>query len=705
MKYFNYKQDKRGVATLIFDTPESNANLFSSESISELNRELDTLMVAKDIKVLLMQSAKEHIFVAGADIKEIKKAKEQKEINDFVKSGQDLFTKLEKLPFPTLAIIDGACLGGGLELALACTYRLATSDAHTRLGFPEVKLGILPGFGGTQRLYPLVGYAKAMELILGAKQLKGEKASKLGLVDACVPSGYLDFKIEEFIQLIFKGKLDKKIEANRKGILWYEYVKIARNLIDNIAKKNVLQKTQGHYPAPLEVISLMQKTFLKPLQEGLDAEREAEVKLVLTPESKNLIELFLISEELKNDSFSKAKPKEINYAAVVGVGTMGSGIAWAMNHKDIEVRLKVRSLESAAKTIQNIRKLYDGILKRGRLTLREIDLKMDRVTFTKEYIGFGNIDFLLEAVSEDATLKNKIYAEFEELLTKDSIIATNTSSISITELASTLKHPNRFIGMHFFNPVNRMPLVEIIAGDKTDDKTVATVVHLAKRLGKTPIKIKDSAGFLVNRVLLPYLKEAVLIFEEGGKIEAIDKVLLDFGMPMGAFTLIDSVGVDIGSSVATILNNAYGKRMSSSTLMQEMVTKKWLGKKMQLGFYDYKSDKPVVNQNIAILQRGANPISQENIITRTMMIMINEATRCLEEDVVANARYLDMAMVMGTGFPAFRGGLLRYADTLGAKAILKSLNELQFIHGERFIPSQLLKDMAQNNDTFYGGVL
>ncbi|EDZ62086.1 fatty acid oxidation complex subunit alpha [Sulfurimonas gotlandica GD1] len=705
MKYFKYKKDKLGIGTLIFDTPRSSANVFSIESMSELDEMLNTLAQDAEIKALFIQSAKKDIFIAGADINEIKTANNEQQINSFVKQGQDLFNKLENLPFPTVAIIDGACLGGGLEMALACTYRIATSDEHTRLGLPEVNLGLIPGFGGTQRLYPLLGYAKAMELILGAKQLRGEKALKLGLVDACVPSGYLDFKKEEYIKQIVEDNFDAKIKANRKGIKWYEYISFTRNIIDAIAKKKVMQKTAGHYPAPLMVIDVMQNSFLKPLEEGLDIEREAEVQLALTPVCKNLIELFLISEELKHDSFSKSKPKEVKYSAVVGTGVMGSGIAWAMNHQNIEVRLKVRSYESAANTIQNIRKIYDSIMKRNRITTREIDLKMDRVTFTKEYSGFENMDFLLEAVSEDETLKEKIYAEFEEVVASECIMASNTSSISISNLAKRLKYPNRFVGMHFFNPVDRMPLVEIIAGEKTDDKTLATVVHLAKQLGKTPIKIKDSAGFLVNRILLPYLQEAVMMFEEGQDLQDIDEALLDFGMPMGPFTLIDTVGVDVGANVSVILHNAYGDRIKPSSLMNEMVEKGYLGKKTKKGFYDYSSKEAFVNQDISTFKKANSTMNQDAIVNRAILIMINEASRCLEENVVDNARYLDMAMVMGTGFPAFRGGLMRYADEIGIPQILKQLNELQTVDGDRFTPSQLLVNMEKENISFYGDVL
>ena len=705
MEFFNLHKTDDGIITLTFDTPKSNVNLFSKASMQEMDTIIETLSEDETIKALFIESAKTDIYIAGADINEIKTADNEKDIYNFVKQGQDLFNKLEKLPFATIALIDGVCLGGGLEMSLACDYRLATSDAHTKIGLVEVNLGIIPGFGGTQRLPSLTGYAKAMELIIGAKQLNGEKALKLGVVDACVPSGYLQFKKEEFIKDILANRLDAKIKRNRKGVKWYEHFKGVREFIGSITRKKVLQKTGGHYPAPLKVIDVMQSSFELSLEEGLKIEREVEVSLALSDVSKNLIGLFLTSEALKHDSFSTAKAQNIHYSAVVGAGVMGSEIAWALNSKDIEVRLKVRHFESAAKTIQVVKKIYNTIVKRNRLTPREVALKMDRISFTTEYLGFAHMDFLIEAVNEDEALKQGVYKEFEAVLPKSTIIATNTSSISISQLANQLEHPERFIGMHFFNPVHRMPLVEIIAGEKTDETTVATVVSLAKRMGKTPIKIKDSAGFLVNRILLPYLQEAVFMFEDGEKIDKIDRVLLEFGMPMGPFTLIDTVGVDIGANVSEILHNAYGERMALSKLMSEMVAQNWLGKKTKKGFYDYSSKEPKLNNEIYNFQKAQTTLQEAEIVERALLMMINEAAKCLEEDVVENPKYLDMAMVMGTGFPAFRGGLLRYADRLGAASIVNRLKQLHQQFGERFHPAALLQQMAKESKSFYGGAL
>ncbi len=703
MTYFKLSKERSGIATLTFDTPDSAVNIFTRSALDEFAATVDTLAGDDKIKALFIESAKDNIFIAGADIHEIKAADDKEAITVLVKKGQDIFNRLEALPFPTIAMIDGACLGGGLEMSMACTYRVATSHPSTRIGLPEVSLGILPGFGGTQRLYKLVGFSKAIELIVGSKRLRGEKALKLGVVDACVPRGYLDFKKDEFSREILAGHLHKKVKNQRPGIAWYEKIPPIRSLISAVARKKVMTKTQGHYPAPLAVIEVMRQSFGKPLDQGLAIERQAVTELALTSVSKNLIELFFISEALKKETFSTAKPKEIHHSAIVGAGVMGSGIAWALSNQDIEVRLKDINNESAAKAVSTIRKIYETIRKRGRLSEREIGLKMDKVTFSTDYVGFDRTDFLLEAVSEDLGLKQMVYADFEKVLPADAVIASNTSSISISDLAAKLEHPNRFIGMHFFNPVNRMPLVEIITGKETDEETIATVVKLTKKIGKTPVKVKESPGFLVNRILLPYLKEAATMFEEGEDIKKIDDVLLSFGMPVGPLALIDQVGVDIGEKVSQILYRAYGERMAASTLMPRMVKRSWLGKKSGLGFYSYKGKQSVINRDIISLQSGHSLFDEQTILDRCLLTMINEAARCLEESVVANARYLDMAMVMGTGFPPFRGGLMRFADELGNDRIVSRLSELQKRYGDRFTPSDLLKTMAENKETFYGG--
>ncbi len=699
--YFNLTVDERGIATLVFDTPKSNVNVLCFDALYELREHIAELETNTEVKALFIESAKEDIFIAGADINEIKAFKDEDEIVSKLSEGQEIFNRLENLPFPTVAIIDGACLGGGLELAISCTYRIATNDAHTRIGLVEVSLGIIPGLGGTQRLPMLVGFTKAIELITASKRLKGDKALKLGLVDDSVPSGYLGFKKEEYIKEILAGSLEAKIDKKRKGIKWYEMFAPAKILIAKMARSAVLKKTGGHYPAPMQAIDVLEETLSMSLENGLKVELEVFAPLATSEISKNLIELFFTSEALKKETFSKGKAKTIESAGVIGVGTMGSGIAWALAHRDIPVRLGARKMPSIAKAMAKMMKNFESIKRRGRLTEREIGLKMDRVTHSTNMQGFEQADIILEAVSEDPVVKNKVYALLEEKVKKGAIIATNTSSLSITDLVKETKHPKRFVGMHFFNPVSRMPLVEIIAGEETSDKTVATVVALAKKLGKTPIKVSECAGFLVNRTLLPYLNEAAKMFEEGENVEEIDKLLTEFGMPMGPFTLADEVGIDIGEKVSTILYEAYGERMKPSSLLTQMTQKEWLGKKTGTGFYSHKGKAKAHNEHIGELHTSNPTLKDNTIVDRAILIMVNEAARCLEEGVVDNARYLDMAMVMGIGFPAFRGGLLRYADSEGLENIVARLQKLEEQFGERFAPAMSLVEMAENGEMFY----
>ena len=704
MKYFNRIQDDRGIATLTFDTPDSEVNVLCFDALYELEQQINEMHNDKSIKALFIESAKAHIFIAGADIKEIKAFKDSVETVDKLREGQEIFNRLEKLPFPTVAMIDGACLGGGLELALACTYRVASNDMHTRIGLVEVSLGIIPGLGGTQRLPLLVGFRKAIELITASKRLKGDKALKLGLVDASVPSGYLGFKKEEFIKEILSDTLAERVAKTRQGIKWYEMFYPVKILIAKMARSAVLKQTSGHYPAPMKAIDVLEKTLTMSLTKGLKIELEAFEPLATSEISKNLIELFFTSEALKKETFSSGEAKKVENSAVIGVGTMGSGIAWILAYKDIPVRLAARKMPSIAAAISRLMKSFESIQRRGRLTEREVGLKMDRVTYTTTMQGLKETDIIIEAVSEDPVVKKKIYETLEDTVKEDAVIATNTSSLKITDLVQDTLHPERFVGMHFFNPVAKMPLVEVIAGEKTSDETIATVVKLAKRLGKTPIRVSECAGFLVNRTLLPYLNEAALMFEEGEDIEHIDTLLRDFGMPMGPFTLADEVGIDIGEKVSFILYEAYGDRMTPSPLLSKMIAKNWLGKKTGKGFYLHGKKEKSFHKELSYLHEKTPSLEENIILDRSILIMVNEAARCLEEAVVANAGYLDMAMIMGTGFPAFRGGLLRYADNEGLANIVARLNILEEKFGERFSPTKSLVEMAKKDEKFYGGV-
>ena len=468
MSAFNLHVDKK-IATLMFDMPNSNVNLLSKAVMQELEEQLDKLKIREDIDVLLFRSAKKGIFIAGADISEIQSLNNEQFAHDIVRSGQIILSKIVLLPFPTVAVIEGACLGGGFELALNCNYRIATQNPKTKIGLPEVNLGILPGFGGTQNLKRLIGKQKALELILGAKMINGLKAQKLKMVDACVPEGYLEFKLESFIQALLDDKERAKIDANRYKMNLLE--RFAPWLIYDFAYKEVMKKTKGNYPAPLEVIELFRKTDKMPINEALSLEVYSFAKLSVTEVSKNLISIFYASEKLKHDNFVKddVLPLGVKSICVIGSGTMGGGIIWLFSKIDKAVRIKGRTYDSIASSFVSIAKFYNDVLKRKRLTEREIELKMGHISYTTNYDGLNNIDLVVEAVVENEEIKKGAYKDLERVVKDDCIIASNTSSLSISMLAKGMKKPERFIGMHFFNPVPRMPLVEIIAGKKTSD--------------------------------------------------------------------------------------------------------------------------------------------------------------------------------------------------------------------------------------------
>ncbi|HIC42731.1 MAG TPA: hypothetical protein EYO73_00070, partial [Sulfurimonas sp.] len=512
--------------------------------------------------------------------------------------------------------------------------------------------------------------------------------------------GYLEFKEEAFIDMVLNNP-DKILAKRKSPSLMDKYLP---SVIFSYARKNVMAKTKGKYPAAISILNLFEKTEGKSLQKGLDLEAIAFSKLAITDISKNLIGLFHSSEALKKETGTKRKanPTPINMINIIGAGVMGAGIVFQFSKLDKLVRMKLRRYEQAGEAMKSISRVYDGFIKRHRLTKAEVAQKLAHISYTTEFNGFKHCDLALEAIVENTEAKQELYAKLEEIMDEKAIISTNTSSLSISMLSEKMQHPERFIGMHFFNPVPRMPLVEIIAGKKTSAKTIATVVALAKEAGKTPIVVGDCAGFLINRILLPYINEAARMFSEGADYEMIDKVIADFGMPMGPFILADEVGLDVGYKVAKVLEDSYGERMKVSDILDRVYHQmNLLGKKGGKGFYIHGSKKPQVNKEVKALVFSKRAFDKQEVIDRSMLIMINEAAMCLEEGIVDNAQHLDMAMIMGTGFPPFRGGLLRYADTIGIDSVVISLKALAKNHGLRFVPAKILVAMAENKETFY----
>ena len=719
-----FSVDKNGVANIVFDLPGEKVNKLSGVVLRELEKAINFIDGNKGIRILLISSAKKDIFIAGADITEIKSIDGYADAKEKVSLGQEIITKIARLKTPTVAVINGACLGGGLELALACQYRVGVINPKTVLGLPEVNLGIIPGFGGTQRLPQLVGLEQSLKMILSGKPVDGVKAHKIGLVDDIVREEFLEEKMGHFVTEIIKNQnkncyLKKRSESAKKRYI-IENIFFKKYLIYYFVKKNLLEKTKGFYPAPLSALEVIKRTYgLTYEKRGFKVELDAFCHLAIGSISKNLIDIYFINESLKKDDGVKGGDKIvgnrffIRNVSLIGAGVMGGGIAWLFANKDINIRIKDISQEAISLGYKQIRKIFSQLKRIRKYTQSQIDMKMSKVSSGLGYEGFGRCDLVVEAAVENIDIKKSIFKELESKVRPETIIASNTSSLSITKMAEGLNNPERFVGLHFFNPVNRMPLVEVIKGEKTSDETVIKTVKIAKKLGKTPIVVKDVAGFCVNRILLPLMNEAAYLLQDGGDIETIDHVIESFGMPMGPFVLADVVGIDIGYKVASSLQESYGSRMQVAKLLEEIYASHpdLLGKKSGIGFYNYVlgNKKPIVNPEIKKIMddlRKSHDIplyyaNEEKIIDRCILTMVNEAAKCIEEGVVANPQYLDMAMVMGAGFPAFRGGILKYADSRGIHEVTERLKRLEDKVGERFTVSQLLKDMDKAGERFY----
>ena len=712
---FNLNTDERGVASLVFDLPDSKVNKFSTEVMNQLEIILDELKNNSDIKLLALKSNKPGVFIAGADIEELMAFNSESEAEEKAKRGQDVFNKISNLPFPTLAVIDGACVGGGCECALACTYRIASDNTKTVIGLPEVNLGILPGWGGTQRLPKMIGLRASLSLILTGKPVTAKKAFKMGMVNKLSAVEFMDKNTESFIEEILNKKSHKKTSQKKGGLLNFLLEKnpIGKKIVFNKSRENILNKTKGMYPAPLKALEVIEQSFTLGLQEGLEIERRLFKELACTDTCKNLIQVYFSNENLKKDpGFDGPKDVEanINQGAVLGAGVMGGGIAWLFSNKNIPVRIKDINWDAIAKGFYAAKSIYGQLKKIRKVTEKGIFTKMSTISASTDYVGFNKNQIVVEAIVENIDIKKKALSELETHLADDAIICSNTSALSIDSMAEVLQKPERFLGMHFFNPVNRMPLVEIIPGEKTTPENIQKIINLTKKLGKTPLVVKNCPGFLINRILLPYMNESVRILEEVGDLERIDKLILKFGMPMGPFTLADEVGIDVGYHVSDILEQGYGERMKTSELLSYLHhEKKLLGKKANKGFYIYtgkeKNINPEIEQSLNTVRSKSNSSAKElddQVITqRCIYTMINEAALCLEESIVKSAQHLDMGMIMGTGFPPFRGGLLKYADQVGLQNIVDTLSNFENSYGLRFKASGLLKSMAENNQKFY----
>ncbi len=705
------------VAWLEWDLPGEKVNKLSSSVMACFRQLLEELKVS-NYKAVVLISRKKNIFVAGADIGEMQTIHTAEEYSRVIESGQEIMNLLEDLPMPTVAAIDGACLGGGCELVLACDYRIVTDSPSMKIGLPEVRLGLIPGWGGCVRLPRVVGLQSALDVILAGKTLPGKKAVKMGLVDECVPKEILEQRVQLFIDDILTGKKGKRFKRFSPRNIMDRLMEsfLGQRLVFREVKKTVLKMTKGFYPAPLKALEVIKSTYnLRGLQNrkrALEVERKAFCQVAVTDISEYLIQLFFLTEGAKREtgvsSGKKVETSTVNYVGVLGAGVMGGGIAYLAADKGYSTRMKDIQHESVALGLKSAHGIWSKKLQRRRITNHELNRKMSLISGGIDFSGFQQMDVVIEAVVEDIKVKKMVISEAASHCPGDCIMATNTSSLSVTELAKAHPHPENFLGMHFFNPVDKMPLVEVIRGVETCDQATATIVHLSKKMGKTPVVVKDSPGFLVNRLLLPWLLEGMFLLEEGMSIEVVDKFLSeDFGMPMGPFQLLDIVGLDTSMKALKVFKSSMGERMEEPKFGEVLIQSGRLGKKGSKGFYLYdgKGKEASVDPSIYSdlqLDSPADPMTCEECIQRCNFQMINEAARALYEDeVVAKPEDVDLATIMGLGFPPFRGGLLKYADSLGSQKVVEGLEEYASRWGQRFQPCQSLIDMAGKGSGFY----
>lgn len=699
------------LATLVFDCPERRVNVFDRDVVEELEVLVDELAGRDDVGVLVLLSGKDNGFIAGADVGMIAEVADALAAEAGSRYGQRVFAAWEALPFPTVAAIRGACMGGGTELALASTYRVVSDHQSTRIALPEVKLGILPGWGGSTRLPRLVGIEAALDVILTGKNVYPKKALKIGLVDALLPDArFLDL-VRDFALERMDGKRPKRSGGVDVKELFLERNPLGRRVLFDQARKRTLARTGGHYPAPLLALDVVKTGIEEGLQAGFSAEARAVGTLAVSPVAKNLIHVFQLMEGAKKRTgLPGGGAREVGRLAVLGAGVMGGGIGQLAADQEIPVRLKDIRPEALASGLEHAAKVFRRQVKKRRLTEERMRRKMALLHPTLDYSGFGRVDAVIEAVVEKLPVKQAVFAEVAGEVGDDAVLASNTSALSIDAIGKDAPHPERVVGMHFFNPVDRMPLVEVIAGVRTAPWAANTVFELCRTLGKTPVLVKDTPGFLVNRLLTFSLGEALWLLHEGHRIEDVDRPMKEWGMPMGPIALTDEVGIDVAVEVAHTLNDAFGDRLPLPPWIDRPVADGRLGAKNGKGFYLYeKGERTEPDRSVFALlgvePRGEDPEAERAgawIVDRMVLRMVDEAARCLTEEVVGSPEELDLAMILGTGFPPFRGGICRYADRRGLGEVVATLERLAGEVGERYRPSEALKKTAEEGG-FYAG--
>ena len=688
------------VAVITIDVPGERMNTLKAEFAAQVRDILQQLRDYPSIKGVVFISAKPDNFIAGADIFMIADCQTAEDAQALARQGQQIMSEIASLSVPVVAAIHGSCLGGGLELALACHVRICTDEPETRLGLPEVQLGLLPGAGGTQRLPRLIGVSKALDMILTGRQLRAKQALKLGLVDEVVAKSQL---LDVAVALALRGyKPVHRLPMKERFLAG-----IGRPLLFRLVSKKTLQKTQGNYPAANQILDVIQLGLAQGSDKGYEAEAKAFGILAMSPQSAALRGLFFASSALKKEPGSEVPPRPLHSVGVLGGGLMGAGIAYVTAIKGkLPVRVKDMTPEGINHALKYSWDLLSKQVRRRQITSVQREREMARMSGGIDYQGFQQQDMVIEAVFENLALKQQMVAETEQFARAETIFASNTSSIPISDIAANAARPEQVIGLHYFSPVDKMPLVEVIPHSGTSPETISTTVALAKRQGKTPIVVGDSAGFYVNRILAPYINEALRCLVEGEPVEHIDNALVKFGFPVGPIQLLDEVGIDVGTKIMPVLEQAYGERFTPPGALNAILADDRRGKKNSRGFYLYpargKNNKKQADKTIYGLL-GVTPavrLKSESLAERCVMMLLNEAARTLDEGVIRRTRDGDIGGVFGIGFPPFLGGPFHYMNQLGIATVVARLQHLADLYGDRFTPCERLIAMAAQNRSF-----
>jgi 3-hydroxyacyl-CoA dehydrogenase / enoyl-CoA hydratase / 3-hydroxybutyryl-CoA epimerase len=688
------------ICVLRFDRPDSGANMFDAATLDELNEHLDAIEKDASLRGLIIASAKKSIFVAGADLKTLLLAAKTGEMRGFIERGQQIFNRLADLKIPTVAAIHGASAGGGYEVALACDYRVASDGPATRIGLPETGLGLLPAWGGSTRLPRLIGAAKAAEVILKGKLYSAQEALKLGLIDDIAPQNQLLDRAREKLRT---GK--RKTEGGAPA---------------TPGSQELAPPKPGGNPALERAQKIITKTLSISPDESLRLELDGIVELGKTESTQNLIRNFFLAEKYKKGP-SRTPSEKIVHAAVIGAGVMGSGIAQWLSSRGVTVILRDVAREQIDRGLANIEKVYADAVKRGLMSEEKAKQGRARICGSTAPMELRDVQFVIEATSEKMEIKKEVFRELAMEAGPKTIVATNTSALPVGELADVTVSPEHVIGLHFFNPVSRMKLVEVVVAKQTSDETRDRSLGFVRQIGKVPVIVRDSPGFLVNRVLFPYLLDAAELFESGLDAEQIDRALVEWGMPMGPLRLIDEIGVDITMDIGNTLEKAYGQRDHVAAVLLWLRDQQMMGRKTGAGFYKYEGRNQTPNDLLAQWRRGLHgepegsggvnippdshrdprlSLNEEQVTHRLIFLMVNEAARCVEEEVVGSPEDADYGMILGTGFAPFRGGPLRFAEHFGLKRIVEELERLARTE-EKFTPCEILRKHARDGTKFY----